>query len=406
MQQWRKNLYVLVIGQFFTRLGQTFIVPYIPIFINEDLKVDDPKAVAFWAGLIAGSLFLGQFIASPIWGYLADKLGRKIMILRASFVISLFMFITAFISNVYEFFIIRFIMGCFSGFNAAAVTFIAYEMPKEKLGYSMGFLQTGQMAGLLIGPAIGGFLAHFLGYRFSFILASIISFFNFLMLLFGLTEKNKTNIGRKADILEKFSLRKIYNDLSIVKQSRMLFIIFFIILITQLSIKSIEPELALFVKSLYTGNYLEIMVSLTLIAVAVTNVFFAPILGKLSDIKGAHNTLFLCLFFTSIIFALHCIVTNIKALILLRFFLGLGIAGILPSANTLISEFTINSNKGSLYGISASINALGNFAGPFLGGIILSVFNIELGFIIIFILVASLFLLSAIFLKLNLVNSR
>jgi len=69
----------------------------------------------------------------------------------------------------------------------------------------------------------------------------------------------------------------------------------------------------------------------------------------------------------------------------------LGIAGILPSANTLISEFTINSNKGSLYGISASINALGNFAGPFLGGIILSIFNIELGFIIIFIVVATLF---------------
>jgi len=82
--------------------------------------------------------------------------------------------------------------------------------------------------------------------------------------------------------------------------------LYFIILITQLSIKSIEPELALFVKSLYTGDYLEIMVSLTLIAVAVTNVFFAPLLGKLSDIKGAHNTLFYVFFLHQLF--LHCTV--------------------------------------------------------------------------------------------------
>jgi len=72
MERWKRNLWVLTVAQFVMRMAHTFIFPYLSLFVQE-LGVQSPAKIAFWAGTIALANFLGQSLLSPLWGSLADR---------------------------------------------------------------------------------------------------------------------------------------------------------------------------------------------------------------------------------------------------------------------------------------------------------------------------------------------
>ena len=97
--------------------------------------------------------------ASPLWGRVADRRGRKLMVLRSCFAIALFTGLMSLVGNVWQFAGLRALMGVFAGFNAATISLVASQVPPWRLGYSLGWLSTGQLVGTLVGPLLGGFVA-------------------------------------------------------------------------------------------------------------------------------------------------------------------------------------------------------------------------------------------------------
>ena len=315
MEQWKNNLYSLTVAQFVVRVGHTFINPYLILFIKDDLHVGNLQSAAFWAGLSAGAIFIGQFFMSPLWGYLADKFGPKLMVLRTTLAISIFMFLTSMVDNVYELFFLRFVMGCFSGFNASAILLIAYGTPDNKLGSALGIFHTGQTAGLIIGPVIGGILAHFFGYRLSFVLASLLNTLIFLFVLFYVKEsknfnstKEEVKLQNNQDNVKRKTLRNIFN---VILQDKIILSMYIYIFITQISLRTIEPQIALFVDNIYHGTHLELMVSLVFTVTAFADIIFAPIVGKVSDAVGSPVVLTWCSILAGVITILHIFSYNI-----------------------------------------------------------------------------------------------
>jgi DHA1 family multidrug resistance protein-like MFS transporter len=391
---WKKNLYTLTIAQFFIRVGHTFINPYLVLFIKNDLHVSNLKLAAFWAGLSAGAIFIGQFFMSPLWGFLADKYGPKLMVLRTTISISIFMFLTSMVNNVFELFILRLIMGCFSGFNASAILLIAYETPDNKLGSSMGIYQTGQTSGLIIGPVLGGLLAHFFGYRLSFVIASIMNLLVFFFVLFYVKESKElkdTLLNKNHSNLDKKSFRETFN---IILQSKFFLLMYIFIFITQVSLREIEPQIALFVSDIYRGAHLELTVALVFTITACADIFFAPLTGKISDKVGSLKVLLWCTRIAGIIIILHIFANNIYIFMIMRFLYGSAIAGILPSINALFGKNAPKGIKGAVFGLTASITGLGNFSGPFFGGLIIAILGLHNGFICIFLLTGLLFIMN------------
>lgn len=84
-ETWKVNLMVLWFGQFLVNAGMTMITPFLSLYLAKDLGVTGDRAIGMWAGLIFAANFLTSFIFQPLWGKLADKYGRKIMLLRSSF---------------------------------------------------------------------------------------------------------------------------------------------------------------------------------------------------------------------------------------------------------------------------------------------------------------------------------
>src|SRR5438045_5384774 len=81
---WQRNLYVLTATSFlmFTAFG--FVFPFLPLFISE-LGVGDMQQVELWSGISSFAQALVLSFFSPIWGVIADRRGRRVMVLRAAF---------------------------------------------------------------------------------------------------------------------------------------------------------------------------------------------------------------------------------------------------------------------------------------------------------------------------------
>ncbi|MDF2910681.1 MAG: transporter, partial [Sporolactobacillus laevolacticus] len=170
---WKKNLYVVWFGSFATAAGMSQIIPFLPLYI-EKLGITDTAEIESWAGLVFGATFFVSALVSPLWGRLADKYGRKPMLLRASLGMCLIVFTMAFAQNVYQLFGLRLIMGLVSGYIPASIILVATQTPKTHSGWALGMLSTGGISGSLVGPLIGGLLSEYMGMRLVFIDTSVL----------------------------------------------------------------------------------------------------------------------------------------------------------------------------------------------------------------------------------------
>src|SRR3981081_3868359 len=139
-----------------------------PLLLPE-LGVETASAVDLWAGILNGVTSFVAAFASPVWGRIADRRGRKLMLVRSSLALGVFTALMGVAANVWQFFAFRALMGVFAGFSSAAIALVASQVPEGRLGYALGWLSTGQLVGSLGGPLIGGILADLTGsYRIPF----------------------------------------------------------------------------------------------------------------------------------------------------------------------------------------------------------------------------------------------
>ena len=159
---WRQTLWAMVGIQFVMTAAFSMLTPIMPLFLPV-LGVESEAAIDIWAGVLNGITSLVAAFASPLWGQVADRHGRKLMLLRSSLAIGLFTALMGASGNVWQFFGCRALMGVFAGFSSAAIALVASQVPEDRLGYSLGWLSTGQLVGSLVGPIIGGILADLTG---------------------------------------------------------------------------------------------------------------------------------------------------------------------------------------------------------------------------------------------------
>ena len=161
--------------QFVMSMALTAMSPIYPLMLP-GLGVADPAMVKFLSGVLNASGFLIAAAVSPLWGQLADRRGRKMMVLRSSAAICVFTALMGLSQTVWQLMALRGLMGAFSGFSAAAIALVASQVPARRLGASLGWLSTGQLTGSLMGPLIGGLLADATGnLRLAFLFTSLLA---------------------------------------------------------------------------------------------------------------------------------------------------------------------------------------------------------------------------------------
>ncbi len=166
-RSWRRNQFAVVAAAFAGFTGFTLVMPFLPLFIRQ-LGVEDVGEVALWAGLSLGVTPAVTAVLSPFWGRLADRFGRKIMVLRSlgSFVV--IMAATAYVTAAWQVFALRAIQGLLAGYGGLTLAMAAESAPRDRMASAIGSVQTAQRLGPAVGPVIGGIVAGLVGLRRAF----------------------------------------------------------------------------------------------------------------------------------------------------------------------------------------------------------------------------------------------
>nr|WP_238446462.1 MFS transporter [Alkalihalophilus pseudofirmus] len=360
---WKRNLRILVVCQFIVMSAMTMIIPFLPLYLKE-LGVTNPQTLSLWAGIIFGANFLTAFLFSPFWGRMADRHGRKMMILRSGFGMALVISLTGFATGPVSLLILRLLNGVISGFIPASIGLVSTNTPKEKVGYALGVLQSGTVAGAICGPLIGGVMAQAFSYQMVFFLTGLCILVAALGVLFFVRE-SFTPVSKE----QKTSTKEDF--IAVTKQKPVLSL-YLVIFLIQLAIMGVNPLLSLFVTELTPAENVAFFAGLAISVMGFANMMTAPFLGKLSDKKGAHHVLIYSMLGVAMFSIPQAFVADIWQLIALRFMVGLCLGGLLPAANTLIRLHAPNGMESRTYGFSNSAMYLGTMIGPIIGGWIIA----------------------------------
>lgn len=356
---WQRNLFVTWLGCFLTGAAFSLIMPFLPLYV-EALGVTGHQSLNMWSGLVFSITFLFSAIASPFWGSLADRRGRKLMLLRSALGMGIVMVLMGMAQNIWQFLALRAVLGLLGGFIPNANALIATQVPRHRSGWALGTLSTGGVSGALIGPLIGGLLADQYGLRPVFFITATVLFICFLLTLFCVREQFTP--VQKKDMLHA---RQVFASL---KSPKLILSLFITTMIIQIATGSIAPILTLYVREL-AGNISNLAFVSGLIASVpgVAALMSAPRLGKLGDRIGPERILVFMLVISVLLLIPMAFVQTPWQLGVLRFLLGAADGALLPAVQTLLIYNCTNQVAGRIFSYNQSFRDIGNVSGPLLG---------------------------------------
>lgn len=388
IEPWKINLISVWFGCFFTGLAISQIIPFLPLYL-EQLGITGGESLSLWSGLTFSITFVVSAAVAPLWGSLADRKGRKLMLLRAAFGMGVVILLQAFVTEAWQLLLLRALMGLTSGYIPNAMALVAAQVPRERSGWALSCVSTGQIGGVILGPMLGGLLADWVGLRTVFIVTAALLMVSFLVTLFLIKETGYTPVSKK----EKLSGREVFRSLD---NPKLMLCLFFTTMVIQMCNGSVNPILTLFVRELApTAENIAFLSGVIAALPGVSALLVAPRLGRLGDRIGTQRILLATMVISLLLFIAMSFVTSTTQLGVLRFLLGFADGAMMPAVQTLLVRHSRDNITGRIFGYNQSFMYLGNVAGPLLGAAVSAV----AGFRWVFFATAVVVLINVLFLK-------
>lgn len=361
MPRWKPILALMVVTQFSSAMAFSIIFPFLPLYLKE-IGSTTGLGIEVLSGLIYSVQALTMAVASPIWGAVADRYGRKMMVVRAGCGGAVVILLMGFVQNAEQLVFLRAVQGGITGVVAASSALVAAVTPRERTGYAMGLLQLGLWSGVSTGPLVGGLLSDLIGFRATFVVTAILLFLSGLAVWIGVEEPFERSgqvRGGRFGFLEDW--RRILSN-------RQLDFTLGIRFLGAMGLSALDPVLPLFVLSLMTGSAgvatsTGLVVGAASAASTVTSVY----LGRLGDRTGYAWVALPCGIGAAVFYVSHLLVGQLWQLLVLYGLAGACVGGLLPSLSAMLVENSQRGDEGGVYGIDNSVTSVGRTVGPVLG---------------------------------------
>ena len=362
---WKDNLRIAWLGSFLTGACISLVVPFMPIFV-EQLGVE-PSQVTFYSGLAISVSAISAACVSPLWGILADRYGRKPMMIRAGLAMTITMGGLAFVPNVYWLLALRLLNGVFTGFVPNATALIASQVPKDKSGYALGTLSSGVVAGTLTGPFVGGMIAEVFGIRNVFLMVGGFLFLAAILTIFFIKEDFQPVPKEKA-----LPTKELFTS---VKYPYLLFNLFATSFVIQVAAQSVGPILALYIRDLGQKENLLFVSGLIVSSMGLSSMMSSGVMGRLGDKVGNHRLLIVAQAYSALIYLLCANASTPLELGIYRFLFGLGTGALVPGINALLSRMTPKAGISRVFAFNQVFFYLGGVIGPLAGSVVAGPFG-------------------------------
>lgn len=391
---WKVVLALLTCNVLFMSASYTMIIPFLPMYLTNELGVDD-TSVSLWAGLSFSVTFFVSAVMAPIWGRIADRKGKRLMAMRASLLIAISYLLGGIVTSPEQLIIVRVFQGFASGLWPMDLAIMTLYAPQERLGFSLGIMQGTLTAGGVVGPLLGGVLAELFGMRTSFYIGGLALFINFLAFTFIIKEPPmpKSSVPLTAEEKNPMHLWHIpiLRTMMIVST------------LAQMVLYILMPVITTYIKALAGSMDNIVFVAGAVFSLSgIAGAIAAPLWGIYGTRRTYFNSMFLAMLFGGIMFTLQGIPDTLMPFAVMQFGVGLFIAGIQPSLNAIIAQHTPPQLKGSVFGLLFSAQQIGGAAGPLLGGVVAT----YLGMHYLFPTAGTILLLLALFVRWRYIMNR
>ncbi|MBA2755326.1 MAG: MFS transporter [Chloroflexia bacterium] len=372
---WRRTLYALWIAQTLAIMGFSLRAPFLPFFLD-DLGTNSVESQALWSGVINAGGAGVMALSAPFWGVIADRYGRKPMVLRSMFAAMVTISLMGLATSPWHLLGLRFVEGAFTGTVTASTALVASTAPRERTGFALGLIQTAVFSGASLGPLIGGVLAAQIGYRATFGVAGAMLAVAGLIVVF-LVQERFVPVPRGNGATGRF--RGTFDLLA----GRIMLMMVLSMLVIRLAGSSIQPILPLFVGQVSGGTPGEqaALAGLILGVAGLTSAISSVVLGRLGDRVGHRPILFWSALCGGLLYLPMVIVDAPWQLAVLQGLFGVAAGGLIPSANALVVASTAPERRGVVFGLMAGSASLGGFIGPLAGSGIAAGFGFGVAFL-------------------------
>ncbi|MBS9338048.1 multidrug efflux MFS transporter [Fructobacillus sp. M2-14] len=372
---WKRNMWIIWLAVMMSGIAFSEIVPFLSLYIDTMGNFTKTE-LNFYSGFAFAATFITSTIVSPLWGRLADKKGRKLMMMRAALGLAFAMGLTGLCQNVWQLIALRAIQGALGGFVSNSNALIATQTPREEVGRALGIVVTGFTGGTLTGPLIGGTLATFMSYRNIFFITATIFVVIFFFIWFFVEEK-KPEAKLPTEDTEEEDLK-----FSKLPNKNVLIALFVTTMLVQIVNMAINPIVALFVREVLQGQGNVTFITGVVAAMPGCATFlFAPWFGRLGDRIGTKYMIQAGFVIAVLAFFPTAFVTTVFWLIFFRFAIGIADATLLPAIQTLLSRNTPEKLVSRVFSYNQSFQSAGSVLGPLFGTVIASSFDYRAIFI-------------------------
>lgn len=353
-------------AQLIISLGFGMIMPLLPYY------AETMGASATMLGLLATTYAALQFIVSPFWGNLSDRLGRKPVLVIGLIGLGSSFFVFGIATQYWHLLAARAISGLLaSAIYPTSLALVADITTSEKRARGMSFLAAGGGIGLVLGPAVGSYLGS-IAIQWPFFLTAALCLLTALFVVLFVSETHRRS---QSTALEAGMDFKSARDIFLVLKGPLAFLMILITLNT-LAIAQVESIAALYASQRFSVGEVEMGYLFIILSAcdALMQIFLvALILKRIGEKAGIQ----IALFGTALAMVLFAMVRNISGGYMVAGMLGITWSFLGPALNSQISRSTPADSQGKIMGISSAYSSLGGMIGPLLGGAMYDLVGME-----------------------------
>jgi len=386
---WQRNLAVLWFAEFTAIFGFSFAFPFLPLYLR-DLGVHTPNELALWAGLSGGASGFALAVSSPLWGAIADRYGRKSMLIRAMIGGGVTVLVMGFARGKVDVVVLRFIQGLTSGTVAAATALVATGTPRHKVGWALGILSSSIATAGAVGPALGGIVSAYThNLRLLFIGGGLLLLVSTLPVLLLVREPPYERRAAAAS-----------PALAVLRQAGSGTLAAIVVLLVaqgflQMSFSAFQPLVALRILA-HAGNDVNTITGITFGAIGLASAVAAVVYSGAAKRFGYLQVAITTAVLMGLAEVACGVVPSPITIVFAGAVAGFAYGALQPAVSSMIGLESPAVVQARIFGLAASATALGFGIGPVLGGAAAAETGLTVGLVIAAVLAAVVAILLAV----------
>jgi DHA1 family multidrug resistance protein-like MFS transporter len=381
---WRRNFYTLWIAEVCAIIGFHAVQPFLPYYIQE-FDVADLSEALVWAGRMGTAAGLAMAISSPLWGSVADRYGRKPMVVRSMIGGGIAVVVMAYVTTVEQLLVARVLQGALAGTVTACLTLVSTSTPRAHLGYALGLMQGAFMLGASVGPLLGGPLIERFGYIDCFWWSGVV------VVVAGICVQLfvKEDFTRVRQVESSARYRVPGRDMLRLLRDRSFRVLVLTVVSMSFAFGFIMPVVPLFLQQLAGRDDVVSLAGAVFAAGGLVGALSAAVMGRYSDRIGPRRVLVWGMWGAAVFYLAQGFATSVAILAVLIVLAGIATGAVRPVSNALVARIVDEADRGKAFGVMSSAGALGWAMGPMAGGYL----GAHAGFRAVFVVTAALFVL-------------